>query len=58
MNLKKPFLAKVRRKGEEKLIVVQRLMVPCTGFPESIVFDMRPKRILGKGNFVIEKPSV
>ena len=58
MNLKKPFLKKVRRKRGEKPVVVQRLMVPCTGFLESIVFGTRLKRILGKGSFVIEKPSV
>ena len=53
VNFLKPFLKKGKRKGGEKLVVVQKLMVPCTGFPESIVFSTRPKRILGKGNFVI-----
>ena len=51
-------MAKVERKGGEKWVAVQRIMVPCTGFPESIVFGTRPKRILGKGYLVIEKPSI
>ena len=44
MNLKKPFLAKVRRKGGEKPVVVWRLMVPCIGFPKSIVFGIWDQR--------------
>ena len=37
-------MEKVIKKGGEKLVVVQRLMVPCTGFSESIVFDIRDQR--------------
>ena len=44
MRLKKPFLTQVRRKWGEKLVAIQRLMVPCIGFLESIVFGIQDQR--------------
>ena len=53
-----PFWQRSKEEREEKLVTVRRLMVPCIGFLESIVFGARPKRILGKGHLVLEKSSI
>ena len=55
MNLKKPFLTKVRRKWGVKPVVIWRLMVSYIGFPESIVFGIQEQEDTWKGKFCYGK---